>query len=68
MLETQFISFMFVSISVIFSLDMRLVIPESPAEKARRIFHTYDPEGNNFIQAVLLEDVMRSLDLYADPA
>jgi len=55
-------------LTVIFSLDMRLVIPETPGEKARRIFHTYDPEGNNFIQAVLLEDVMRSLDLYADPA
>lgn len=54
--------------AVIFSFDMRLVIPETPGEKARRIFHTYDPEGNNFIQAVLLEDVMRALDLYADPA
>lgn len=52
---------------MIFSLDMRLVNPESPGEKARRIFHSFDPEGNNFIQAVLLEDVMRSLDLYADP-
>ncbi|ODN03373.1 hypothetical protein Ocin01_03302 [Orchesella cincta] len=55
-------------LTVIFSLDMRLVDPETPGERARRIFHSFDPDGNNFIQAVLLEDVMRTLDLYADPA
>lgn len=45
---------------------MNLVKPESPAEIARRIFQSFDPEGNNFIQSVLLEDVMRSLGLFAD--
>jgi Ca2+-binding EF-hand superfamily protein len=51
---------------VLFSLGMDLVRPESAGEIARRVFQTFDPEGNNFIQAVLLEDVMRSLGLFAD--
>lgn len=45
---------------------MDLVRPESPAEIARRVFQTFDPDGNNFIQSVLLEDVMRGLGLFAD--
>jgi len=45
---------------------MDLVKPESAGEVARRVFQTYDPDGNNFVQAVLLEDVMRSLGLFAD--
>ncbi len=53
-------------LTVLFSWDMDLVKPESPAESARRVFQTYDPEGNNFIQSVLLGDVMQSLGLFAD--
>jgi len=45
---------------------MDLVSPETPGETARRVFHSFDPEGNNFISAVLLEDVLRTLDLFCD--
>ncbi|XP_045141509.1 ubiquitin carboxyl-terminal hydrolase MINDY-3 isoform X2 [Echinops telfairi] len=47
--------------------DMGLVAPEAPSEQARRVFQTYDPEDNGFIPDSLLEDVMKALDLVADP-
>jgi hypothetical protein len=45
---------------------MNLVCPETPAEAARRVFHSFDPEGNNFISAVLLDDVLKELELFSD--
>ncbi|CAG7727671.1 unnamed protein product [Allacma fusca] len=54
-------------LTVLFSTNMDLVCPETPGETARRVFSSFDPEGNNFISSVLLEDVMRTLGLYADP-
>lgn len=53
-------------LTVLFSTNMNLVSPETQGEIARRVFHTYDPEGNNFIASLLLEDVMRTLGLFAD--
>lgn len=40
---------------------------ETPSEIARRVFKSYDPEGNNFISADLLQDVLNMLDLVSDP-
>lgn len=40
---------------------------ETPSEVARRIFKSFDPEGNNFIAADLLQDVMTMLDLVSEP-
>lgn len=51
---------------VLFSTEKRLVSPETQSERARRIFKTYDPDGNNFISAVLLQDVLCALDLVSD--
>jgi len=53
-------------LTVVFSTNMNLVCPETPAEAARRVFRSFDPDGNNFISAILLEDVMRTLGLFAD--
>lgn len=53
-------------LTVLFSEERRLVSPETPAEQARRVFKKYDPEGNNFISANLLQDVLAELDLVAD--
>ncbi|MEE6466702.1 hypothetical protein FKM82_007027 [Ascaphus truei] len=53
-------------LTVFFTTEMTLVAPESPSEQARRIFQTYDPEDNGFIPDVLLEDVMRVLDLVSE--
>lgn len=54
-------------LTVLFSKERALVCPETPEAAARRIFKSYDPEGNNFISAVLLGDVLRSLELFCDP-
>ncbi|XP_011301480.1 protein FAM188A homolog [Fopius arisanus] len=53
-------------LTVLFSSDRRLVSPETLAEYARRVFKKYDPEGNNFIPANLLQDVLADLELVAD--
>ncbi|RLU18628.1 hypothetical protein DMN91_008985 [Ooceraea biroi] len=53
-------------LTVLFSTEKRLVSPETPAEQARRIFKRFDPEGNNFISANLLQDVLAELGLVAD--
>ncbi|KAL0117833.1 hypothetical protein PUN28_008907 [Cardiocondyla obscurior] len=53
-------------LTVLFSTEKRLVSPETPSEQARRIFKRFDPEGNNFIAANLLQDVLRELGLVAD--
>ncbi|BES92101.1 unnamed protein product [Nesidiocoris tenuis] len=54
-------------LTVLFSFEKRLVSAETPSEVARRVFKSYDPEGNNFISSSLLQDVMSSLDLVSDP-
>ncbi|KAJ9600934.1 hypothetical protein L9F63_000881 [Diploptera punctata] len=46
--------------------EKRLVSPETPSEVARRVFKSFDPEGNNFISAVLLQDVLRALELVSE--
>lgn len=53
-------------VTVLFSLERRLVSPETPSEVARRVFKSFDPEGNNFISAVLLQDVLRALELVSE--
>ncbi|XP_076666523.1 ubiquitin carboxyl-terminal hydrolase MINDY-3 homolog [Andrena cerasifolii] len=53
-------------LTVLFSTEKRLVSPETPSEQARRVFRKCDPEGNNFIPASLLQDVLAELGLVAD--
>lgn len=53
-------------LTVLFSTERRLVSPETPAEQAKRVFRKYDPEGNNFIPANLLQEVLSELGLVAD--
>jgi len=55
-------------LTVLFSNNMNLVAAETPAETARRVFQQFDPEGNNFIATILLEDVLKTLDLVSDSA
>ncbi|XP_062841472.1 ubiquitin carboxyl-terminal hydrolase MINDY-3 [Trichomycterus rosablanca] len=54
-------------LSVFFTKEMSLVAPELPAEQAKRVFHSFDPEDNGFIPDTLLEDVMKALDLVSEP-
>lgn len=51
---------------VMFSDERRLVSPETRSEQARRIFKSFDPDGNNFISSALLQDVLQALDLVSD--
>lgn len=53
-------------LTVLFSHVEELVIRDSPATNAKHVFSQFDPEGNGFIPASLLQDVMQSLDLVAD--
>ncbi|XP_017850917.1 ubiquitin carboxyl-terminal hydrolase MINDY-3 homolog [Drosophila busckii] len=55
-------------LTVLFSYEQRLVSPETASETGRRIFKSYDPEGNNFISSTLLRDVLQALDLVSEPA
>lgn len=52
--------------AVLFSDERRLVSPETRSEQARRIFKSFDPDGNNFISSALLQDVLQALDLVSD--
>lgn len=54
-------------LTVLFSNEKRLVSPETPCEIARRVFKSYDPDGNNFIPSAVLQDVLCALDLVSDP-
>ena len=63
----KFVSFFHSRAVVLFSELKQLVSEETQSEKARRIFKSFDPEGNGFISTVLLEDVLRSLDLVSEP-
>lgn len=54
-------------LTVLFSFEKKLVSPETAAESAKRIFRSFDPDGNNFIQSVLLQDLLCAMDLVSDP-
>lgn len=54
-------------LTVLFSTEKRLVSPETPSEIARRVFKSYDPDGNNFIPTAVLQDVLSTLDLVSEP-
>ncbi|XP_017068383.1 ubiquitin carboxyl-terminal hydrolase MINDY-3 homolog [Drosophila eugracilis] len=54
-------------LTVLFSNEKRLVSPETPSETGRRIFKSYDPEGNNFISTTMLRDVLAALNLVSEP-
>uniref|UniRef100_A0A1A9X4J8 Ubiquitin carboxyl-terminal hydrolase MINDY n=1 Tax=Glossina brevipalpis TaxID=37001 RepID=A0A1A9X4J8_9MUSC len=53
-------------LTVLFSNEKRLVSPETPSEIARRVFKSYDPDGNNFIPTAVLQDVLATLDLVSE--
>ncbi|EDW56088.1 GM22931 [Drosophila sechellia] len=55
-------------LTVLFSNEKRLVSPETPSETGRRIFKSYDPEGNNFISTTMLREVLVALNLVSEPA
>nr|XP_057941152.1 ubiquitin carboxyl-terminal hydrolase MINDY-3 [Doryrhamphus excisus]XP_057941153.1 ubiquitin carboxyl-terminal hydrolase MINDY-3 [Doryrhamphus excisus] len=54
-------------LSVFFTKEMSLVGEECPAEQARRVFQSFDPEDNGFIADTLLEEVMKALGLVSEP-
>lgn len=54
-------------LTVLFSFEKRLVSPETASESAERIFRSFDPEGNNFIPSVLLQDVLCAAELVSEP-
>lgn len=53
-------------LTVLFSDERRLVAPETPAETARRVFKSHDPEGNNFIPVAALQTVLAELELVSE--
>lgn len=55
-------------LTVLFSWEKSLVSPETAGEVARRVFKRYDPDGNNFIQASSLQEVLHDLNLVSEPA
>lgn len=54
-------------LTVLFSHEKKLVSPETKSEIARRIFKSYDPDGNNFIPCPVFPDVLKDLELVSDP-
>ncbi|XP_053373722.1 ubiquitin carboxyl-terminal hydrolase MINDY-3-like [Mercenaria mercenaria] len=53
-------------LTVLFSKNRNLVITETLESNARRIFQTFDPEGNGFIATIVLGDLLAALDLVSD--
>ncbi|CAH0548582.1 unnamed protein product [Brassicogethes aeneus] len=53
-------------LTVLFSDDKKLVAPETKSEQARRIFKSYDPDGNNFIKGNMLGEVLQELELVSE--
>lgn len=53
-------------LTVLFSDERRLVSPETAGEIGRRVFKSYDPEGNNFIQTGALQEVLAALGLVSE--
>ncbi|XP_032814668.1 ubiquitin carboxyl-terminal hydrolase MINDY-3 [Petromyzon marinus] len=54
-------------LTIFFTKELSVVASESPTEHARRVFKSFDPEDNGFILDSMLEDLMKTLDLFADP-
>lgn len=54
-------------LTVLFSNEKDLVSKETPSEVARRVFKSFDPDGNNFIACPVLKDVLTTLELCNDP-
>ncbi|XP_060534262.1 ubiquitin carboxyl-terminal hydrolase MINDY-3 homolog [Cylas formicarius] len=54
-------------LTVLFSDERKLVSPETKSEQARRIFKSFDPDGNNFISSDKLQDVLSALELVSEP-
>lgn len=52
---------------VLFSNEKRLVSLETPGEIGRRVFKSFDPDGNNFIATKSLQEVLAGLNLVSDP-
>jgi len=50
-----------------FSPEKKLIVKESPVTNGRRSFKKLDPEGNGFISAALLKDLLASADLVSEP-
>ncbi|KAF5272059.1 hypothetical protein FQR65_LT05041 [Abscondita terminalis] len=53
-------------LTVLFSDEKSLVSPETKSEEARRVFKSYDPDGNNFISTSCLQNVLAALNLVSD--
>lgn len=53
-------------LSVLFSDEPKLVSPETASEKAKRVFKSYDPDGNNFIQCDVLQQILSTLELVSE--
>lgn len=53
-------------LSVLFSDEQKLVSPETASERAKRVFKSYDPDGNNFIQCEALQEILRTLELVSE--
>ncbi|KAK5638082.1 hypothetical protein RI129_012377 [Pyrocoelia pectoralis] len=53
-------------LTVLFSDEKLLVSPETKSEEARRVFKSFDPDGNNFINVSSLRDVLSALSLVSD--
>lgn len=51
---------------MLFSDEKRLVSPETKSEQARRVFKSFDKDGNNFINADSLQEVLSALDLVSE--
>lgn len=53
-------------LTVLFSDEPKLVAPETETERAKRLFKSYDPDGNNFIQCEVLQEILRALELVSE--
>lgn len=53
-------------LTVTFSFEKRLACLESCADRARRMFKMFDPDGNNFIASEHLQNLLAKLDLVSD--
>lgn len=53
-------------LTVLFSDERRLVSPETPGEIGRRVFKSFDPDGNNFIATTSLQAVLEALELVSE--
>jgi len=53
--------------TLLFSPEGGLIMKDSPITSGRRAFSQLDPEGNGFISADLLTNLLASLDLVSEP-